>query len=56
MSFSVRLDALKLTICIGDTSRCVEARGVGRIHGGASVGIGGCSSVSGPIQRLEVSD
>ena len=27
MSFSVRLDALKLVICLGDTSRRAEAHG-----------------------------
>ena len=56
MSFSVGLDVLKLAICLGDTSRSVEARGVGRRHGGVSVVVGGRSSVGGAIQCLEVGD
>ena len=52
MSFSVGLVALNLAICLGDSSGCVEARGVGGRHGGASVVMGGRSSMGDSIQRL----
>ena len=45
MSFSVRIDALKLAIFIGDASGQVEARGVGVRHGRVSVIVGGRLSV-----------
>ena len=41
MSFYVGLDALKLTICLGDTRGRDEDHGVSGRHGGASVVVGG---------------
>ena len=56
VSFSVRLDVLKLSICLCDVNGHVESCVEGGRHGGVSVVMGGRLSVGGDIQRIEVGD
>ena len=51
-----RTKALKLLICLGDSSRRVEACGVTGRHSGVSVVVGRRSSMGIAIKRLEVRD